>query len=90
MALASEAANLVSGDTNGLSDVFVRDLVNATTTRASVGSNGAQGDGPSLGPALDDSGDVVVFASDADNFSPEGSSDVNFDSDIFARIPAWR
>jgi len=38
----SAATNLVSGDTNGIEDVFVRDLQAGTTTRVSVSSSGAQ------------------------------------------------
>lgn len=41
----SNASNLVTGDTNGVSDVFVRDLVNNTTTRVSVSSSGVQANG---------------------------------------------
>src|SRR5205814_3913331 len=37
----SEASNLVTNDTNGFSDVFVRDLQTGTTTFVSVNSAGA-------------------------------------------------
>ncbi len=40
----SFADNLVPGDTNGVSDIFVRDLKAKTTTRVSVSSSGRQGD----------------------------------------------
>ncbi len=43
VAFSSIASNLVSGDTNGSSDVFVRDLQLGTTTRVSVDSAGVQG-----------------------------------------------
>src|SRR5262249_45043093 len=39
----SDADNLVPGDTNAATDVFVRDRVLGTTTRVSVSSSGAQG-----------------------------------------------
>jgi Tol biopolymer transport system component len=42
VAFVSDASNLVSGDTNTLSDVFVRDRQNGTTERVSVDSDGAQ------------------------------------------------
>ena len=45
VAFTSDAGNLVDWDTNGLSDVFVRDRVAGTTTRVSVSSTGAQGNG---------------------------------------------
>jgi WD40 repeat protein len=43
----SEASNLVEGDTNGVADVFMRDLIEHTTIRISVSSRGEQGNGPS-------------------------------------------
>jgi hypothetical protein len=43
-AFASEATNLVPGDTNRLSDVFVRDRQSGTTERVSVDPSGAGGD----------------------------------------------
>ena len=45
VAFTSEATNLVGGDTNGVSDVFVRDRDTGTTTRVSVTTGGAQGNG---------------------------------------------
>lgn len=38
IAFGSEASNLVAGDTNGVGDVFVRDVFWGTTQRVSVGS----------------------------------------------------
>jgi len=40
VAFESTAGNLVPGDTNGVSDVFVRDRVAGRTTRVSVASDG--------------------------------------------------
>ncbi|MBV9097057.1 MAG: PD40 domain-containing protein, partial [Frankiaceae bacterium] len=42
VAFQSYATNLVAGDTNNLSDVFVRDMTTGITTRVSVDSNGNQ------------------------------------------------
>ena len=42
VAFESDASNLVTGDTNGATDVFVRDTVAGTTTRVSVGPGGAR------------------------------------------------
>src|SRR5262249_38737509 len=44
VAFGSDASNLVPGDTNGGSDIFVHDRVNHTTERVSIAENGAQGD----------------------------------------------
>ena len=41
VAFESAATNLVSNDTNGVYDVFVRDRVTGKTRRVSVRSNGA-------------------------------------------------
>ncbi|MEU7580155.1 hypothetical protein AB0B50_21460 [Streptomyces sp. NPDC041068] len=61
------ASNLVPGDTNGSSDVFVRDLRKGTVERVSVGSDGAQGDGESSAQAISADGRYVLFRSNADN-----------------------
>jgi Tol biopolymer transport system component len=80
VAFASEASNLVPDDTNGSFDVFIRDRWTATTTRVSLGANGAQSDGSSWEPAISAHGRYVAFASDASNLVP---NDTNGASDIF-------
>src|SRR5436309_4754669 len=45
VAFDSDASDLVAGDTNGVSDVFVHDRQTGTTERVSVASGGAQGNG---------------------------------------------
>ncbi|HEU5491706.1 MAG TPA: hypothetical protein VFU84_13025, partial [Gaiellaceae bacterium] len=42
VAFASGATSLVRGDRNGVSDVFVRDLVRRHTWRVSISSSGAE------------------------------------------------
>jgi Tol biopolymer transport system component len=76
----SLASNLVSGDTNGAWDVFRHDRQTGTTTRVSVSSAGAQGNGPSIGAAITGYGDIVAFSSTATNLV---SGDTNGDSDVF-------
>ncbi len=46
VAFYSEANNLVSGDTNGGTDVFVHDRQTRQTSRVSVASDGTQGNAP--------------------------------------------
>ena len=41
----SSASDLVAGDTNNASDIFVRDVVNGLTTLVSVSTNGTSGNG---------------------------------------------
>ena len=70
VAFTSYASNLVSGDTNGTWDVFVHDRQTGDTTRVSVDSAGAEGNGTSsdlLGPAISSDGDYVAFYSWASN-----------------------
>jgi Tol biopolymer transport system component len=67
VAFHSEATNLVEGDTNGVTDIFVHDGVTGMTTLVSVSSDGTQGNGGSLFPAISADGRYVVFQSDATN-----------------------
>jgi hypothetical protein len=69
VAFVSEASNLVPGDTNGVADVFVRNLGNGKITRVSVNSGGEQANGPSFDVSL--SGDCarVAFTSTATNLA---------------------
>lgn len=80
VAFRSLADNLVVGDTNGVSDVFVRDLAAGTTTRVSVSSDGVQGNGLSYQPSLSADGRWVAFSSVATNLT---SGDINGVTDIF-------
>jgi Tol biopolymer transport system component len=63
-AFSSYANDIVPGDTNHVSDVFVRDLVGGTNVLVSAGINGnpASG-GPSFGPVISQNGRFVVFVS---------------------------
>ncbi len=82
VAFDSFASNLVSGDTNGYVDVFVRDLVAGTTTRVSVTDGGAQGNQASSTPAMTADGRFVSFYSGSSNLV---SGDTNSGYDIFLR-----
>ena len=70
----SEAANLVSGDTNAVSDVFIHDVQTATTSRVSVGPGGAQATGESLVGSFSNDGRFVCFESFATNLEPGGGT----------------
>jgi Tol biopolymer transport system component len=78
----SSAANLVSGDTNGVYDVFLHDLQTGVTTRESLGSFSVPGNSASFGPSISDNGRYAAFASAATNLVP---SDINSAADVFVR-----
>jgi Tol biopolymer transport system component len=83
VAFRSLATDLVPGDTNGQSDIFVRDLVAHTTTLASVNAAGtASGNGASQNPVLSADGGTVAFVSYASDLVP---GDTNGTTDVFAR-----
>lgn len=64
---ASTSSNLVSGDTNGVSDVFVHDQITGQTERISVASDGTQGNLTSYSSSISDDGRYVAFWSWATN-----------------------
>ncbi|MBL8777989.1 MAG: PD40 domain-containing protein [Acidimicrobiales bacterium] len=78
----SESSNLVTDDTNGTGDVFVRDLVAQETTRVSVNGAGGQGNGHSGYPAISADGRHVAFRSAASNLVVD---DTNAAFDVFVR-----
>ncbi len=82
VAFESWASTLVPGDTNGASDIFVRDRLKGTTVRASVSSTGAQADQDSNDASISDDGRFVAFTSRATNLVP---NDTNGTYDIFVR-----
>lgn len=64
---ASDATNLVPGDTNGKRDIFLRDTVTRTTRLVSTGLRGRPANGPSYRPTVSDNGRYVAFTSTATN-----------------------
>jgi hypothetical protein len=78
----STATNLVSGDTNGANDLFIRDRQTGVTERVTVDSNGNQANGDSWWGALSADGRYVAFDSEASNLVPD---DTNGTYDIFVR-----
>lgn len=75
VAFFSVAGNLVANDTNGVSDVFVRDRLQGVTELISRAAGGVAADGPStlqLGMSAD--GRQVAFSSDARNLVAGGTT----------------
>src|SRR5262249_34397296 len=81
----SAADNLVPGDTNGVADVFVRDLKTGTTERVSVSSLGVQADGPSVDPFISADGRYVQYTSHATNLVPGDTNGVT-DGFVYDRV----
>lgn len=80
VAFVSSATNLVDGDTNGMSDVFVRDTCVGgpegcvpSTQRVSVTTDGTQADAASTSASISATGRYVAFRSEATNLDPSVS-----------------
>lgn len=84
VAFQSYASNLVPGDTNETSDIFLRDVTRGTTSRLSVSSTGGQAErfGASTSPAINGDGRVVAFYSQSARLVP---GDTNREGDVFVR-----
>lgn len=76
----SAASNLVTGDTNGVSDVFMYAISSQQVTRVSVTESGGQANGRSKDPAVCNDGKFISFASGASNLI---AGDTNDQYDVF-------
>ncbi|WP_456389577.1 hypothetical protein, partial [Profundibacter sp.] len=79
----SEASNLVSGDDNGRTDVFLHDRVTGQTERVSVASDGSEGNYWSTNPSISGDGQYVTFDSHASTLIPGPTGDRNGANDVF-------
>ncbi|OLB79073.1 MAG: hypothetical protein AUI14_11400 [Actinobacteria bacterium 13_2_20CM_2_71_6] len=78
----STASNLVDGDTNQITDAFVRDIQAGTTILVSTGLGGVPANNISNGPVLSADGRYAAFESLASNLVAD---DPNRGSDVFVR-----
>ena len=85
VAFTSVASNLVPGDTNDKSDVFVHDRQTGATERVSVASDGTEGNNTSYQSSVSGDGRYVAFTSVASNLV---AGDTNFQWDVFVRLPS--
>ena len=67
IAFVSNATDLVTGDENELSDVFLHDLHTSKTSLVSRSASGEPANGASSRPAISANGQYVAFESDASN-----------------------
>ena len=82
IAFETAASNLIAGDTNGVNDIYVRDMIAQIITLASVNTNGVAGNGVSRFPVITSDGHRVAFESTAADLVID---DTNSLKDIFVR-----
>jgi hypothetical protein len=80
IAYRSDAGDLVPGDTNGVSDVFLYDRLTGETKALSVSALGGTANGWSFAPQISRDGRSVLFKSWASDMT---GSDFNQRSDLF-------
>ncbi len=80
ISFSSKAGNLITGDTNGVFDVFVHDRETGKTARVSIASQGSEGNGNSFPSAISADGQFVAFSSRAKNLT---LNDNNSAFDVF-------
>jgi Tol biopolymer transport system component len=74
VAFSTGATDLDASDTNGTTDVYLRDRQLGTTVRCSLDSSGNQGSQSSFFPGVSADGNSVVFQSTCSSFELAGSS----------------
>jgi Tol biopolymer transport system component len=79
-AISTYASDVVTGDMNATSDVFLLDLTRGTRTRVSVGLDGSEANSYSFSPSLSGDGRFVAFDSNASNLV---AGDTNANMDVF-------
>ena len=79
---ASNADNLVAGDTNNVYDIFRKDLETGEIVRISTDAGGAQANSDSYNAQISADGRYVVFSSYANNLV---AGDTNGTTDIFRK-----
>jgi len=82
VAFSSYSSDLVPGDTNNTSDIFVRDTLTNTPTRVSLDSAGNQANDFCLGMSISADGRFVAFSSYSSNLMLRDTNDA---SDVFVR-----
>ena len=84
IAYLSKAANLVQGDTNGNSDVFVYDMATQYVTRASVSTTQQQANRPIEAPVINGDGSKIAFQSESNTLA-DGDDLFSSSNDVFVR-----
>ena len=82
VAFQSDVVDLVTGDTNAITDIFVRNMTTNATTRISVNSSGVQGNGASTLPRFSTNSTgrtYVTFTSASSNLLFDSAGTGSFD-----------
>ena len=82
VAFSSASTNLVADDTNGKTDVFLKDMQTGAVKLVSAGADGSQGDDDSDAPSISADGRLVAFRSLASTLVP---GDTNGKTDVFLK-----
>ncbi len=82
VAFRSSAANLVTGDGNGKSDIFLKDMQSGAVSRVSVAADGTESNGDCAQPSISTDGRFVAFLSDATDLAPD---DTNGKIDVYVK-----
>jgi Tol biopolymer transport system component len=82
VAFESAASSLAVGDTNELTDVFLRDTLAGTTTAVTGSAGGVLSNGSSVEPDVSADGRYVAFTSSASNLVAQ---DANGVTDVFVK-----
>ena len=80
----TDATNLVPGDTNGVSDIIIKDLLADTYSRLSTSSSGAQANYGSYTGSISSDARYLTFVSKATNLVP-GLNDNNGFGDVYLK-----
>jgi Tol biopolymer transport system component len=82
VAFASDAANLITGDTNGAGDIFVKDCSSGAVTCVSLSMSGIPGQGESYAASISADGQHIAFVSEGPDLV---TGDGNSLPDVFVR-----
>lgn len=83
---ASDATNLVPGDTNGNYDIFLKDLTTGVVTRVSLTTDGRDLPGTSYEPHFSPDGGAVLLVTDS---AALAAGDTNGTWDAFVLQGVW-
>jgi Tol biopolymer transport system component len=85
VAFLSAADNLVPGDTNGIADVFVRDLVGGATRLVSTGASGVDISAPVMTP----DGRFVAYAATTSGYISSSPTGEVYVCDLVSNVTIW-